>query len=106
MNVSSRPVVGFSLCSIVNKTLVTSCLVLRIRKATNSAVGSIAVVSRGSTVRHSIKRNAHTHTHIGGLRQFLSMIISTGRRNISVWGLDRQFGERSSRRAEIFPFAT
>jgi hypothetical protein len=52
------------------------------------------------------KKNTHTHTHIDGLRQFLAMIISTGRRDISVWGFDRKFGERSSRRAEIFPFAT
>jgi len=37
----------------------------------------------------------HKHTHIGGLRQFLAMIVSTGRRDISVWGLDRQFGEKS-----------
>ena len=104
MNVSSRPVVCFSICSVVNKTLVTACLVLGIRKATNPGFASIAVVSRGSTARHSIK--THTHTHLDGLRQFLAMIISTGRRDISVWGFDRQFGERSSRRAEMFPFAT
>ena len=41
-------------------------------------------------------------THIGDLRQFLAMIISPGRLDISVWGLDRQFGESSSRGQRFF----
>jgi len=61
--------------------------------------------ARARTHTHT-HTHTQTHTNTGGLRQFLAMIISTGRRDISVWEIDPQFGEKSSRLEEIFPFAT